>query len=69
MELYLRRPDRYDRQEGELPPIGLFLYSEGNTDTSMNYLPRSAEILSEVGESAILYPAMNPLAFQLCRSR
>lgn len=32
MELYLRWLDRYDRQEGELPPIGLLLCSEGNTE-------------------------------------
>ena len=30
-ELYLRWLDRHDRQEGELPPIGLLLCSEGNT--------------------------------------
>lgn len=32
MELYLRWLDRHDRQEGELPPIGLLLCSEGNTE-------------------------------------
>lgn len=32
MELYLRWLNRYDRQEGELPPIGLLLCSEGHTE-------------------------------------
>ena len=32
MGLYLRWLDRHDRQEGELPPIGLLLCSEGNTE-------------------------------------
>lgn len=32
MELYLRWLDRYERQEGELPPLGLLLCSEGNTE-------------------------------------
>ena len=32
MELYLRWLDRHDRQAGELPPIGLLLCSEGNTE-------------------------------------
>ena len=32
MELYLRWLDRYDRQAGEQPPLGLLLCSEGNTE-------------------------------------
>lgn len=32
MELYLRWLNRYDRQAGELPPVGLLLCSEGNTE-------------------------------------
>ncbi len=32
MELYLRWLDRHDRPAGELPPVGLLLCSEGNTE-------------------------------------
>ena len=32
MELYLKYMQKYDMQEGENPPIGLLLCSEGNTE-------------------------------------
>ena len=32
MELYLRWLDKYERQEGELSPLGLLLCSEGGTE-------------------------------------
>jgi predicted nuclease of restriction endonuclease-like (RecB) superfamily len=32
MELYLRWLEKYEMQDGELPPIGLLLCSEGNTE-------------------------------------
>jgi hypothetical protein len=32
MELYLRWLERHEMQDGENPPIGLVLCSEGNTE-------------------------------------